>query len=91
MTKETKLELLNCLPAGFAVTPIMFNLYTSDIPKTCARKFIYTHDVNIAVQNKSFTDIENQLNMDFNILQNYLNNWYLQPNPQKTISTTFHL
>lgn len=58
----------NCLLQGSVVATVFFNLYISDIPKTNTREFIYADDIVIVVQNTSFTDKENQINTDLNIL-----------------------
>lgn len=65
-----------------------FYSYTSDIPETSTQKFIYVNNIAIATQVNSFEKLENTLNSDFYtgiLLQN------LQPNPNKTIATTFNL
>lgn len=63
--------LQNGLPQGSVLAPLLFNLYTADIPKTSGKKFIYADDVAITTQAVTFTELEERFNNDFQILQSY--------------------
>ena len=43
----------NGLPQGSTLSPLLFNIYTSDVPPTTSRKFIYADDTALGVQDKS--------------------------------------
>lgn len=58
--------LRNGLPQGSVLCPILFNVYTADIPKTTSRKFIYAEDVG-----KSFEGLETILGKDLVKLKKY--------------------
>ena len=40
--------------------PILFNLYTYDLPTTQSRKFIYADDICLATHAATFAEIERQ-------------------------------
>jgi hypothetical protein len=90
--KSSKFRILNNgLPQGSVLSPILFNLYTSDLPLTNSRKFIYADDLAMAYQHQNFENVENGLSDDLIPLNKYFTKWRLCPNPQKTEIWCFHL
>ncbi|KAL4100770.1 hypothetical protein QTP88_020801 [Uroleucon formosanum] len=90
--KHSKPRRLNDgLPQWSVLTPILFNLYISDLPNTISRKFIYADDITLAVQNNKFEVTEKVLSEDLDIISTYLHRWRLKPNINKTVVTSFHL
>jgi hypothetical protein len=83
--------LNNGLPQGSVLSPLLFNLYTSDLPQTSSRKFIYADDLALTFQHNNFDTIENTLSNDLKIMSQYFVNWRLCPNPTKTEVSCFHL
>jgi len=53
-----KKSLRNGLPQSSVISPILFNVYTADIPKTTSRKFNFADDVSLVAQGKSFEELE---------------------------------
>ena len=49
-TKNSWRSLNNGLPQGSMVAPCLFNLYTSDLPETISRKFLYADDLAFVYQ-----------------------------------------
>ena len=45
-------NLQNGLPQGSTLSPLLFNIYTSDVPPTTSRKFKYADDKVLGVQDK---------------------------------------
>jgi hypothetical protein len=46
---------------GSVLSPILVNLYTSDLAPTNSRKFIYADDLAMAYQHQNFENVENGL------------------------------
>lgn len=45
----------------FQIVPILFNLYTGDIPVNCSRRFIYADDIILSYQHKHIQQAEEVL------------------------------
>src|SRR6195952_2869994 len=90
--KSSKFKYLNNgLPQGSVLSPLLFNVYTSDLPETTSRKFIYADDLALTFQHSSFDQLETTLNRDIQIMVQYFRNWRLCPNPNKSEVSCFHL
>jgi len=83
--------LNNGLPQGSVLAPLLFNLYTSDLPNTKSNKFIYVDDIALLCQEKIYELCELQLTEDLSEINKYCKNWRLIPNSIKTEVTLFHL
>lgn len=89
---QSKLRCLNNgLPQDSVLVPILFNLYTSDLPPTTSGKFIYADDITLATQHNKFDVTEEILTNDLKLISDYIHKWRLIPNTDKTVVTTFHL
>ncbi|KAF0755286.1 Uncharacterized protein FWK35_00019703, partial [Aphis craccivora] len=90
--EKSKTRVLNNgLPQGSVLGPLLFNLYTKDLPSTYSKKFIYADDIALASQSTSFEGLEEPLTNDLSKLDSYFKRWRLKPNPTKTEVTVFHL
>ncbi|KAL4153463.1 hypothetical protein QTP88_001296 [Uroleucon formosanum] len=90
--KESKYKYLqNGLPQGSVLSPVLFNVYTSDFVNTTSRKFMYADDVGLVAQADSFEKLEEILNENLSIIHKYFQSWHLTLNPTKTTSIAFHL
>ena len=53
--------LINGVPQGSVTAPLLFNLYTHDIPPTTSEKYIYADDIAFKTCRKDFPEIEKVL------------------------------
>ncbi|UYV84687.1 hypothetical protein LAZ67_X003096 [Cordylochernes scorpioides] len=89
--KSRPRTLNNGLPQGSVLAPLLFNVYTADIPTNNSQKFLYADDIALLHQEQSFSTLEQILNEDLKKLENFFSKWHLIPNPSKTVSSVFHL
>lgn len=90
--KTSRKRIINDgLPQGSVLSCVLYCLYTSDIPNTQSRRFMYADDIAMAAQAKTFEDIEVMLRSDLRKMAFYFAKWRLKPNVSKTTSITFHL
>lgn len=84
-------KLHNGLPQGSVLAPVLFSLYTSDIPPTMAKKYAYADDLALAARHNTIEGAGNILTEDLTALRKYFNDWRLIPNMAKTEVSCFHL
>ena len=48
----------NGLPEGSVLAPIIFNLFSNDLPVTHGQKFLYADDICLATQGQYFSELE---------------------------------
>jgi len=89
--KKSKTRVLNGLPQGSVLAPILFNVFVHDMLDTSSKKFTYADDTCIVSQSKHFEDVENTLTSDLTLLEIFFKKWRHRPNPSKTMVTAFHL
>ena len=89
---KSKLRRLNNgLPQGSVLAPMLFNIYTFDLPKMSSKAFLYADDLALLFQCHSFDEAESILNKDLCALSDYYYSWRLKINPTKSVISTFHL
>ena len=81
----------NGVPQGSVLSPMLFNIYISDLPETTSRKYGYADDLAILLRHPSWTEMEEGLNKDMTILVDFLRKWRLQLSIGKTVSAAYHL
>ena len=81
----------NGVPQGSVLSPMLFNIYISDLPETTSRKYGYADDLAILLRRPSWKETEEGLNKDMTILVDYLRKWRLQLSIGKTVSAAYHL
>ena len=70
---------------------VLYNIYTSDLPDTQSKTFLFADDKALAIQVQSFEAAETVLECDLKIMNQYYSDWRLKPNPVKTEVVAFHL
>ena len=82
-------RMKNGVPQGSVLSPMLFNIYISDLPETTSRKYGYADDLAILLRRPSLKEVEEGLNKDMTILVDYLRKWRLQLSIGKTVSAAY--
>ena len=91
-SKQTKLHRLkNGVPQGSVLAPLLFNIYTYDLPFMISRKFAYADDLALLHSSENWKDLEGTLSQDMSTLSAYLRTWRLNLTHTKTMTAAFHL
>ena len=86
-SKQRRLRRLkNDVPQGSVMAPLLFNMYTYDLPFMISRKFAYADDLALLHSSGNWKDLEGTLSQDMSTLSAYLQTWWL-----KTVTAAFHL
>ena len=91
-SKQNRLRRLkNGVPLGSVLAPLLFNIYTYDLPSMISRKFAYADDLALLHSSGNWKDLEGTLSQDMSTLSAYLQTWRLKLSHTKTVTTAFHL
>ena len=91
-SKQSRLRRLkNGVPQGLVLAPLLFNIYTYDLPSMISRKFAYADDLALLHSSGNWKDLEGTLSQDMSTLSAYLQTWMLKLSHTKTVTAAFHL
>ena len=91
-SKQSRLcRLKNGVPQGSVLAPLLFNIYTYDLPSMISRKFAYADDLALLHSLENWKDLEGTLTQDMSTLLAYLHTWRLKVSHTKTVTAAFHL
>ena len=91
-TKQNRLcRHKNGVPQGSVLAPLLFNIYTYDLPSMISRKFAYADDLASLHSSGNWKDLEGTLSQDTTTLSAYLQTWRLKFSHTKAVTAAFHL
>ena len=91
-SKQSRLRRLeNGVPQGSVLAPLLFNIYTYDLPSMISRKFAYADDLALLHSSGNWKDLEGTLSQDMSTLSAYLQTWMLKLSHTKTVTAAFPL
>ena len=76
---------------GSVLVPLLFNIYTYDMPSMISRKFAYADNLALLHSSGNWKDLEGTLSQDMYTLSAYLQTWRLKLSHTKTVTAAFHL
>ena len=72
-SKQSRLRRLkNGIPPVLVLAPLLFNIYTYDLPSMISRKFAYADDLALLHSSGNWKDLEETLSQDMSTLSAYL-------------------
>ena len=83
--------LKNGVPQGSTLSPLLFNIYISDLPHTQFLQYGYTDDLALLYVDIDWKKIEKTPKSDMMNISTYLDKWKLKLSTTKTATTAFHL
>ena len=90
--QRSKLKIMkNGVQQGSVLSPMLFNMYISDLPETTSRKYGCADYLAILLRRPSWKEMEEGTNNDMTILLDYLRKWRLQLSIGKRVSAAYHL
>ena len=94
-TGDSKQSRLCCLKNGVSqgsiLAPLLFNIYTYDLPFMISIKFAYADDLALLHSSGNWKDLEGTLSQDMSTLSAYLQTWKLKLSHTKMVTAAFHL
>ena len=91
-SKQSMLHRLkNGVSQGSVLAPLLFNIYTYDLPSMISRKFAYADDLALLHSSGNWKDLEGTLSQDMSTLLAYLQTWRLKLSHTKTVTAAYHL
>ena len=91
-SKQSRLRRLkNPVLQGSVLAPLLFNIYTYDLPSTISRKFVYADNLALLHFSGNWKDLEDTLSQDMSTLSAYLQTWRLKLSHTKMVTVAFHL
>ena len=91
-SKQSRLRSLkNGVSQGSVLAPLLFNIYTYDLPSMNSRKFAYADDLALLHSSGNWKDLEGILSQDMSTLLLYFQTWRLKLSHTKTMMAAFYL
>ena len=88
-SKQSRLHRLkNGVSQGSVLAPLLFNIYTYNLPSMISRKFAYADDLALLHSSGNWRGL---LCQDMSTLSAYLQTWRFKLSHTKTVTTAFYL
>ena len=84
-------RLRNGLPQGSVLAPLLFDIYTYDLPSLTCQKYAYADDLALLYASRDWKAVEDNLSQDMTTLSAYLQTCRLKLSNTKTMTAAFHL
>ena len=84
-------RLKNGVLLGLVLAPLLFNIYTYDLPSMISIKFSYADDLALLHSSGNWKNLDWTLSQDMSTLSTYLQVWRLNLSHTKTMTVAFHL
>ena len=78
-------------PTRIGLCPLLFNIYTYDLPSMTSQKCAYANDLALLYASRDWKAVEDTLSQDVTTLSAYLQTWRLKLSNTKTVTAAFHL
>ena len=91
-SKQNRLRRLeNNVPQESILAPLLFNIYSYNMPSMISRKFAYADDLALLHLSGNWKDLEVTLSEDMSTLSAYVQTWRLKLSDTKTVMAAFQL
>ena len=91
-SKQSRLRRLkNGVPQESVLAPLLFNIYTYDLPSMISRKFAYADDLALLHSSGNWKDMEGTLSQDMFTLSAHVQTWRLKLSHTKTVTAAIQL
>ena len=91
-SKQSRLcRLKNNIPQGSVLVPLLFNIYTYNLPSMISRKFAYADDLALLHSSGNWKDLKGTLSQDMSTFSAYLQTWRLKLSHTKMVMAAFYL
>ena len=77
----------NGVPQSSVLAPMLFNIYTSNIPHTASTQYICADDIALMESGLNYADIHQTLTNDLTCLDLYLQRWRFRLNSEQLLSS----
>ena len=71
-------RLKNGVTQGSVLAPLLFKIYTYNLPSIISRKFAYADDLALLHSSGNWKDLEGTLSQDISALSAYLQTWKME-------------
>ena len=81
----------NGVSQGLVLAPLLFNIYTYDLPSVTSKNFAYADDLALLHSSGNWKDLKETLSRDMSTLSAYLQTWRLKLSHTKMVTAAFYL